>query len=142
MNHYTVAVSTPVSVPPSVLKDAIAKAVYNVTKLHDERKPRVRVFSAGGYIARNHPFEGPVINDDLPPVKVIPLSEQAKAAVSRAIGEDFPRLKELFAAKSENPPLTRETLEKALAVRQGKAPVPEGEGDWQLTGDDKVGEDV
>lgn len=52
--------------------------------------------------------------------------------VYRAIGEDFPRLAELFKAKREERELHRAT----------DATEPPAEGDWELDGDDKVGEDL
>lgn len=70
--------------------------------------------------ARSHPFEGPEVNDDLP-IQGENIIGLVDGDLFKAIGEDFPFLRDVFRAKG--------------------APQPPAEGDWQLEDDDKAGKD-
>lgn len=157
----------PDDLPDDVLIEHLAVALRKLVEERPVKappKPTVRKdYSGGGYIprtpgyepwwlpaapnpmwkttstGRNHPFEGPEVNDDLPegfdgknvegvvyglvdgPTNFGPKTTAAMSQVMRAVGEDFPLLAELF--------------------RDKRAEQPKAEGDWQLKDDDKVGED-
>lgn len=168
MTIYTLEITTKRDLPEDVLVEHIGYALRGIVdparRKADSQTVKIRVVEVKR--PRQHPFEGPEVFDDEPGAKleepirwdgrgyirgpVTPLSEEQEPwhfqydlpkvpnpprggtsyhvipfgidQVVTAIGEDLPYLRELFRAKG--------------------APQDVGEGDWQLTDDDKVGDDV
>lgn len=120
-------------VPADVLVEHIGYAVRNLTekrrqwaggitiervqgvKLEEDPKS-TKSYATGGYLPRQHPFDGPEMFDDEPCFLPIPQGLQD-------ILEGLPYLSEL------------------IRNRQRPTP-PEGEGDWNLVDEDKVGDDI
>jgi hypothetical protein len=198
MTDYTIRINNvPADVPEDVLIEHVAVAARKISKDRKKEFKRIDVKlleKAPTRKPRQHPFDGPEVNDDPPMpdfalggyvtgvvprstfdrgyvvpegsitfwnsatsvfdgpnredwtpdtgiVASVPEPEYTTVEVDvddivnevyRAIGEDFPNLAELFRAKREERELHR----------AADAPEPPAEGDWELSGDDKVGEDL
>lgn len=121
MSEYILTITTNAAIPEEVVREAVERAVLRLI-----RKPAPTPTASVKIVAKNvdnrlHPFDGPEVFDD---VVTEHTPQDVVDAVFRAIGEDFPRLKELFTVK-----------------RSTRVTEPPAEGDWELPEEDHVGED-
>ena len=152
-NYYTVDIEIDADIPTDVLAEHIGQALKHFLKEPTPQpRAKVSVNRAGGVIpdrkysftepgsgyiipksrlprnGRTHPFEGPEVFDDQITIET---SEDVVKKVFDAIRQDFPYLRELFDAKREE-----------HAVRRGAdIQQPLDEGEWELPGEDRIGED-
>lgn len=164
--EYDLTIKLKTDMPVDVLVEHTAHALRAVVDPNKRKadKDAVRIDVKGVRKPRQHPFDGPEVNDDLPDgtaglifrgedksgwedtaIKgTIPRVDEAFIevdvtdvldAVYTAIGEDFPHLAELFQAK-------REEHKEREVRRNTEITDPLAEGDWELPGDFGVGDDI
>lgn len=159
--EYDLTIKLKTDMPVDVLVEHTAHALRAVVDPNKRKadKNSVRIDVKAVRKPRQHPFDGPEVNDDLPkeglifrgedksgwedtPIKgTLPAVDETFVEIDlddvmgqiySAIGEDFPHLAELFQAKREERELHR----------SAEITDPPAEGDWELSGEDKVGDDL